>query len=95
MLIEPCDNGLTRLVTVHARKLAIARHHHGMLIKDVDLRQVVALAHGIVVRIMSRRNLHKSSAEVLVDVPIGKNRNFAINDRQKHRVPHKLRLIRV
>ena len=61
-----------------------------MLIENVDLFKVVALTHGIVVRIMSGSGLHAARAELGVDIVVGKNRNLATHNRQIDRLANKM-----
>ena len=80
MLLEPLDDGLAALFTVHAGKLAVTLDNHRVLIEDIDLRQVVGLTHGVVVGVVSRRDLNKARAKVGVDMPILKDGNLAVDD---------------
>ena len=95
VLVEPPHDGLAALVAVHAAELAVARNHHGMLVKDVDLLEVVRLAHGVVVGVVRRRDLHEAGAEVGVHVPVGEDGNLAVDDREPHRLAHELGLLGV
>ena len=89
MLLEPLDDGLAALFTVHAGKLAVTLDNHRVLIEDIDLRQVVGLTHGVVVGVVGWGDLDEAGAEVSVDVPILKDRNLAVDDRQHYRLTHK------
>ena len=80
VLLEPLDDGLAALVAVHAGKLAVALNDHSVLIKDIDLRQVVGLTHGVVVGVVGRGDLDKAGAKVGVDVPILKDGDLAVDD---------------
>lgn len=88
VLLEPLDDSLAALVARHASELAVALNDHRVLIEDVDLRQVVGLTHGIVVGVVGRGDLNKAGAEVGVDVPILKDRNLAVDDRQHDGLAH-------
>ena len=88
VLLEPLDDGLAALVAVHAGELAIALDDHRVLVKDVDLRQVVGLTHGVVVGVVSRRDLNKAGTEVGVDVPILKNGDLAVDDGELDGLTH-------
>ena len=81
---------LTRFVARHAAELAIALNDNSVLIENVDLLKVVALAHGIVVRIMSGSGLHATRAELGVDIVVGKNRNLTAHNRQIDRLANKM-----
>ena len=80
VLLEPLDDGLAALVAVHAGELAVALDDHRALVKDVDLRQVVGLTHGVVVGVVSRRYLDEARAEIGVDMPILKDGDLAVHD---------------
>ena len=80
VLLEPLDDGLAALVAVHAGELAVALDDHRVLVKDVDLRQVVGLTHGVVVGVVSRRYLDEARAEISVDMPILKDGDLAVHD---------------
>ena len=88
MLLEPLDDGLAALVAVHAGELAVAFDDHRVLVEDVDLRQVVSLTHGVVVGVVGRRDLNEAGAEVGVDMPILKDGNLAVDDRQHDGLAH-------
>ena len=93
--IEPVDDSGTGLIAVHAGELAVAIHNVCRLIENVDLRQIVRLAHGIVIRVMCRRDFHEASAVVCIDVPVGEDRNLAVHDRKHHGLADKLLLLGV
>lgn len=59
-----------------------------MLIEDVDLRQVVGLTHGVVVGVVSRRDLNEAGTEVGVDVPILKDGDLAVDDGELDGLAH-------
>ena len=88
VLLEPLDDGLAALLAGHAGELAVALDNHRVLVEDVDLRQVVDLAHGVIVGVVGRGDLDEAGAEVSVDVPILKDRNLAVDDRQHYRLTH-------
>ena len=56
--------------------------HRGVLVEDVDQRQVVALAHFVVVEVVGRGDLHAAGAEFAVDVLVGDDRDVPADDRQ-------------
>ena len=95
MLVEPLHDSLARLVAIHAGELAVAVDDVGVLVEDVDLLEVVGLAHGKVVGVVRGRDLHEAGAKVLVDVPIGEDGNLAVHDGQHHGLAHELGLLRV
>ena len=88
VLVEPLDDGLAALVAVHASELAVALDDHRVLIEDVDLRQVVGLTHGIVVGVVGRGDLNEAGAKVGVDMPILKDRDLTVDDRQHDGLAH-------
>ena len=95
VLLEPLDNGLAALVARHAGELAVALNNHRMLIENVDLRQVVGLTHGVVVGVVGRGDLDEAGTEVGVDVPILKDGDLAVDDRQHDGLAHEGGLLRV
>ena len=80
MLLEPLNDGLAALLAGHAGKLAIALDDHRVLVKNVDLRQVVGLTHGVVVGVVGRGDLNKAGTEVSVDMPILKDGDLTVDD---------------
>ena len=88
VLVEPLDDGLAALVAGHAGELAIALDDHRVLVEDVDLRQVVGLTHGVVVGVVGRGDLNEAGAKVGVDMPILKDRDLAVDDRQHDGLTH-------
>ena len=56
--------------------------HGGVLVEDVDQRQVVALADFIVVEVVGRGDLHAAGAELAVDVVVGDDRDAPAHQRQ-------------
>ena len=89
VLLKPCDNGLTALIAVHARELAVALDDHRMLVKDIDLRQVVSLTHSIVVGVVRGSDLDEAGTEARVHVVIGEDGDLAVDDRQLDGLAHK------
>ena len=67
----------------------------GRLVEDVDLRQVVRLAHRVVVRVVRGRHLHEAGAELGVDVPVAEDGYLAVHDRQHDGLAHELLLLGV
>ena len=95
MLVEPLHDGLAALVAVHAAKLAVALNDHRVLVKDVDLRKVVGLTHGVVVGVVRGGNLHEARAKAGVHVPVGEDGDLAVDDGQHDRLAHELGLVGV
>ena len=95
MLLEPRNHGLAALVAVHAGELAVAVNHDGVLVEDVDLLEVVGLAHRVVVGVVRGRDLDEARAKAGVHVPVGEDRDLAVNDGQAHHLAHELGLLGV
>ena len=95
VLVEPADDGLAALVAVHAAELTVALHHVGALVEDVDLWQAVGLAHGIVVGVVRRRDLHEAGAEARVHVPVREDGDLAAHDGQQDLLAHEGLLVGV
>ena len=70
VLVEPLDDGLAALVAAHAAELAVALDDDRVLVEDVDLLEVVRLAHGVVVGVVGGRDLDEAGAVVGVHVPV-------------------------
>ena len=85
-LLELLDERLAAFVAVHARVLAGTLEHLARIADDLDLLEVMALAHLEVVRVVGRRDLDGARAEFLVDVLICKQRDAAADDRQYERL---------
>ncbi len=58
------------------------RQHVGVLVEDVQQRQVVALAHFVVVEIVGRGDFHAAGAEFRVAIIVGDDRDAAANQWQ-------------
>ena len=89
VLLEPLDDGLAALLAGHAGELAIALNDHRVLIENVDLRQVVSLTHGVIVGVVGRGDLNEAGTKVGVDVPILKNGDLSVDDRELDGLTHK------
>ena len=88
VLLEPLDDGLAALVAVHTGELAVALDDHRVLVEDVNLRQVVSLTHGVIIGVVGRGNLNEAGAKVGVNVPILKDRDLAVDDREHDGFTH-------
>ena len=93
VLLKPRHHGLAALVARHAREFTVTIDHDGVLVEDVDLRQIVRLAHGVVVGVVRRGDLDKARAKARVHVPVLEDGNLAVDDGQHHRLAHKGRLL--
>ena len=94
-LLECLDDGLARLVAVHAGELAVAFHHMGRLVEDVDARQVVALPHAPVVGVVCGRDFHEAGAKLGVDDEVLEDGDDAIDEGQADLRAHELLLVGV
>ena len=88
MLLKPLDDGLAALLAGHTGELAVALDNHRVLVEDIDLRQVVGLTHGVIVGVVSRGDLDEAGAKVGIDVPILKDGNLTVDDRQHDGLTH-------
>ena len=80
--LEVLDHGLSRLVAVHA-VVGRARATHGrIVVQNRNLRQVVALAHLKVVRVVRWRNLHAAGSEFGIHIAVRNDRNLAVRERK-------------
>ncbi len=59
-----------------------ASQDRGVLVEDVDQRQLVALADFIVIEVVGRGDLHAAGAEFQVDVVVGDDGDQAVDQRQ-------------
>ena len=62
----------------------------GVVVENIVLRQVVTLAEFIVIEIVNRRNLDATGAELGVDIVIGNDRHFAIDQGQHYVLAHQV-----
>ena len=88
LFVKFSDNRLSRLIAVHACIFAAVFIDCSVIVHDVDLRQVVALAYLEVVRVMSRRDLHRSCSELLIYIVIRHDRDLPSHKRQDHIFPY-------
>ena len=95
VLLKPLDYGLAALVAVHAGELAVALDNHRVLVKDVDLRQVVSLTHGVIVGVVGRGDLDEAGTKVGVDMPILKDGDLTVDDGELDGLAHKGSLLGV
>ncbi|CDN46068.1 Uncharacterized protein BN871_KJ_00010 [Paenibacillus sp. P22] len=81
-LLKVGDKLLARFGAVEALVRSGLGVHDAALVHDDDLGQAVALADLEVVRIMGRRDLDRSGAEVLLDIIVCDDRNLASGNRK-------------
>ena len=84
LLLQFFYDSFSRLVAVHARVFAAIFIDRGIIVHDVDLRQVVTLAYFEVIRVVSRCDLHSSGTELFVYIIIRNDRNLSSYKRQDH-----------
>ena len=91
--VEVGDDLLARGEAVHAaiggRRVVRDLRVQG---QDDDLRQFVALAHGVIVHVVRRGDLHAARAEFLVDVFVGDDGDFAVRQGQLEHLAHQRRV---
>ena len=88
LLLEIRHDGFSRLVALHACVLAALFIDGGVVVHDVDLRQVMALAHLEVVRVMRRRDLHRACTELFIYIVIRHDGDLSVYQRQDHIFPN-------
>jgi hypothetical protein len=80
LLVECQADLLTGLEAVHAVELRAGARDVAGLVDDLGNLEVVALAHGEVVRVVRRGDLHHAGAELRVDVVVGDDDHAASLD---------------
>ena len=88
---EVFDSGLAAFVAIHAAVLgrAVFIHVSG-LVENAQHFEVVTLADFKVIKVVSRRDLHAARTEILVDIFVGDNGNFAVGERQLEHLAHQV-----
>ena len=74
------DDRLTRIKAIHPtvffwRQIVDAR----VIQQDVDHRQVVTLAHFIVIKVVSRCDFYTARSEFWINIVVGDDRDFTID----------------
>src|SRR4051812_36002982 len=78
LFFEPFNNSFAGFVTIEALKVGPGVGCHlRELIDDHNLRQIMALPHFVIVRIMRWSNLYSAGSEFCFDVVIGDERNYS------------------
>ena len=85
LLLEIGHDGLAGLISVETVVLA-AVDDAGILVKDEDLLEVVALADLVVVRVVAGRHLDAAGAEIELDIIIGHDGQLTPDQRQDCRL---------
>ena len=84
LLLQLLHDGFSRLVAIHARILAAVLVDGGVVVQDVDLRQIVASSHLKVIGVMGRRNLYHAGSEFLIHISVRNDRNLTAHQGQNH-----------
>ena len=84
--------GLAALVAVHALVLACPLGHLAGIGNYLDLLKIVPQSHFIVIRVMGRGNLYRTSTKGGVDILISKQRNLPVYYWQNQGLAHQLRI---
>ena len=82
LLLQVSDHGFSGLIAVHACIFAAQLIDGGIVVHDIDFRQVMAFSHFKVIGVVCRCDLHASGTKLLVYIFICHNRNFPVSERQ-------------
>ena len=82
-LIQFLNDSFSCLVTIHACINAAIFIDGGIIIHDVDFRQVMAFSNFKIVWVMSRCNLHTAGTKLFIYIFISNDRNLFIYDRKQ------------
>ena len=91
-LLQLLHQGLAALVAVHALVLACPLGHLAGIGNYLYLLQVVPEPHLVVIRVMGRGNLYRTSTKGGVNVLISKQRNLTVYYRQDQGLAHQIRI---
>ena len=91
-LLQLLHQGLAALVAVHALILACTLGHLAGIGDNLYLLQVVPEPHLVVIRVMGRGNLYRTSTKGGVNVLISKQRNLTVYYRQDQGLAHQIRI---
>ena len=83
-LVQFFHDGFSCLVAVHALELAAVFVDSGIVIHNVDHRQVMTLSYFKVVGVVRRGNLYYAGSEFHVNVAVCHDGNFTVYNRKKH-----------
>ena len=76
------NDGFASIKTVKASEgLGDGVIETGISGQNIDQRQVVSFAHGIIIKVVSRRNFNAAGAKFCVHVVVSNDRNFPITQR--------------
>ena len=87
LLVQFLHDRLSRLIAVHARIFPAILIDGGVVVHDIDLRQMMSLTHFKVIRVVRRSDLHCSCTELFVHIVIRHDRNLTPHERQDHIFP--------
>ena len=83
-LIQFFDDLRPGFISVHAAELRAILVNRGVVVHDIDLRQIVALADFEVVGVMCGCDLDDAGAEFPVDILVRYDRDLPVNKRKPH-----------
>ena len=87
LLFQIFYDHLSRFIAVHTRIFSAFFIDGGVIVHNVDLFQVVTFAYLKVVRIVSRRDLHRSGSELLIYIIVRHDRDLPADQRQDYIFP--------
>ena len=88
LLLQILHHHLPGLVAVQPGVLAAVLIDGGVVVHNVDLRQVVALAYLEVVGVVSRRDLHRTGPELFIYIRICHDGDLSSHQRQDRRLAY-------
>ena len=91
LLLQILHHGLSGLVAVHACVFStILLIDGGVVVHDIDLRQIVALSDLKVVGVVGRRDLHRSGSELLIHIVVRHNGDLPVSQGEQTFFAHKV-----
>ena len=84
LLLQFLYHDLAGLVAIHACVLAAVLIDGGVVVQNIDLRQVMTLSYLEIVGVMCRGNLYYAGTKLLIYISVCDNRNFTTYQRQDH-----------
>ena len=81
-LIQFLYNGLSCCITVHTAELAAVFIDGGIIIQNIDLRQIVTLSNLKVIRVMGRCDLNYTGTKLSVNISICNDRDLSVDNRE-------------
>ena len=93
LLLQRQADFLASLVALHAVELSAGVRNVAGLVHDHRHRQIVALAHRKVVRVVRRGDLHRTGAELRVHVVVGHHDHLPVRqERVRQGLAHQVRV---